>query len=121
MTENTTPTTATPKASTPKKATPKSKVEKKKESGLRKPQQRILKALKGGKAMSRATISEKASVDAASMVEYIGSHDPEVRKANDKKHFTSMITLGLVRAEVNEDGPVTYTITAKGTSELAKI
>lgn len=109
---------ATPKAKPAKKPVAKKPSAPKKD--LRKPQYRILKALsKAGKGMTRAQIAEKAPVDTASCVEYLGSHDAAVRKANDAKHFPSLITLGMVKAEEQEEGAVTYTITAKG-RETAK-
>lgn len=93
--------------------------------GLRTPQVRILRALaKAGKALSRPQISEKAPVDQAACVEYLGSHDDATRKANDKKHFPSLVTLGLVKHEKHDvDGrdTVVYSITAAGRAKLAKI
>lgn len=90
----------------------------KKKDGLRKPQVRILSALSASKkALSRQQIAVKAPVDAAACVEYIGSHDPVKREANDKKHFPSLISLGLVKAEqhdVEGRDTVVYSITAKG-------
>lgn len=124
------PVTSAPKAAKPAKASkgktkpaPK-KTESKKETnpGLRKPQIRILAALSKGKPMTRAMIAEKSPVDVASCVEYLGSHDPDVRKANDTKHFPSLITLGLVKfANGEEFGGVTYEISAKGRDAYAKI
>src|SRR5690242_1633048 len=88
--------------------------------GLRAPQVRILQALaKSGKPLSRKEIAEKAPVDLAACVEYIGSADPAIRKANDVKHFPSLVSLGLVKEERHEGEPVTYAITAKG-RKLAK-
>lgn len=102
--------TATKTAKTSKKASAK------KENGLRKPQLRILAALKKAKgALTRAEISEKAPVDVAACVEYIGSHDDATRKANDKKHFPSLVSLGLVKFGMPEEGgAVCYEITAAG-------
>lgn len=86
--------------------------------GLRKPQYRILKCLaKSPKPLTRAQIAEKAPVDQAACVEYIGSHDGDIRKANDAKHFPSLVSLGLVKHEQHDvDGRdvVVYMITAKG-------
>lgn len=112
--------TKSTKAKTSPKTAPKAKAEAKPtvaelNGGLRKPQIRVLRLLgKSGKAMDRAAISEKAPVDQASCVEYLGSHDDAVRKANDKKHFPSLVTLGYVAHEDHEDSGVTYEITAKG-------
>jgi|TARA_R110000824_G_scaffold89320_7_gene219076 hypothetical protein len=82
---------------------------------LRKPQTRIMLALNAAKApMSRTAISEAAPVDVATLVEYIGSHDDARRLKNDKK-FPSLLTLGLVKAVVQEDvRGVCYESTAKG-------
>lgn len=95
-----------------------------KKDGLRKPQLRILSALKkSSRPMTRTDIAKKAPVDQAACVEYIGSHDPDVRKANDSKHFPSLITLGLVKAEQHDvDGrdTVMYSLTAKGRQALEK-
>lgn len=106
---------------TTKAAAPK---EKAKKDGLRKPQVRILAALARNKAaLTRSQIAEKAPVDAAACVEYIGSADEAVRKANDVKHFPSLISLGLVKIEQRDvDGTDTilHTITAKGRTELEK-
>ncbi len=119
---------ASPKKPTSKKvkAAPKASTngKPKTEGGLRKPQIRIIKVLAKGRPMSRAQIAEKAPVDVAGCVEWIGSHDERTRKANDRKHFPSLITLGLVRLSNisnNEDvvGAI-YEITAKGRAEAAK-
>jgi|SRR6185369_4445548 len=89
-----------------------------KKAGLRKPQYRILKALSKKSPMTRSEIAGKAPVDIAACVEYIGSSDTAVRKANDKKHFPSLITLGLVKFANDEDATgASYEITAKGRTE----
>lgn len=103
-TETTTTAVATPKApktkntngKVPAKAT-NGKPEKK---GLRAPQLRILKALKKSEATPRDRnwIAEKAPVDLATCVEYCGSPDPAKRKANDAKHFPSLLSLGFLNA-----------------------
>jgi len=92
-------------------------------TGIRKPQARILVALSKSKApLTRSQIATNAPVDNAACVEYLGSHNEETRKANDVKHFPSLLTLGLIKFGPTEDsGTVTYAITAKGTAELAKI
>lgn len=107
------------------KAAPKSKAAPTKTStDLRKPQIRILACLsKNSKPLSRAAIAEKAPVDVASCVEYLGSHDKETRLANDKKHFPSLVTRGYVsHEEIDQDGRdvVVYSITAKGRDAYAK-
>lgn len=111
------------KKTTTQKTTPASK-KSTSEKDLRKPQYRILKALaKSSKPLTRGQISEKAPVDVASCVEYMGSPDATIRKANDAKHFPSLITLGLVKQEIEDrDGRdvVVYSITAKGKAESAK-
>lgn len=88
---------------------------------LRKPQVRILKALaKSGKPLARKAIAEKAGVDEAGCVEWLGSPDATKRKANDAKHFPSLVSRGLVRfGEPAEGGAATYEITAAG-REAAK-
>lgn len=94
---------------------------KKEGSGLRKPMVRILKALKkANRPLTRKEISEKAPVDVASCVEYLGSHDDATRKANDKKHFPSLLTLGLVKFDSTADGGVAYAISAKGRTAADK-
>lgn len=107
---------AKPKAK--KAAKPKAKPAKaaKPTNGIRKPQLAILKALaKAGRSLTRGQIADKAKVDVAWLTSWIGSHDEGVRKANDKKHFPSLLTLGLVKyAPGDEDGAVAYQVTAKG-------
>lgn len=106
-----------------KAAAKKAPVTRAKKEGLRKPQVRILQCLSKGKEMSRADISEKAPVDVAACVEYLGSDDAAVRKANDAKHFPSLISLGFVThkaypTEAGGEGPTMYQITAKGRTAL---
>lgn len=88
-------------------------------TGLRKPQIRILLAmLAAPKPMTRKAIAEKAPVDQAACTELIGALDENVRKANDAKHFPSLLSLGLVSAEkVDQDGKdvILYSLTTKGT------
>lgn len=98
------------KAKAPKKSVP---------SALRKPQLRILAMLNKYGASDRKKISEKAPVDTASCVEYLGSHDETVRLANDKKHFPSLLTLKMVKFAVSE-GATMYDITATGKKELER-
>lgn len=124
MTE-TTPVTTTETPVTKKAPTPRKKAEKKDKpkSELRAPQIRILKALKGGKTLTRAQIASKAPVDVATCVEYLGSPDPAIREKNDKKHFPSLVSLGLVRQEqhdIDNRDVMMYSITAKGTKALEK-
>lgn len=115
----------TAKAAKPaKKAAKKAdKAPRARKEGLRNPQVRILKALSKGKSLTRAEIAEKAPVDVATCVEYIGSHDDAKRIANDKKHFPSLLTLKYVKAEQHDEGGhdvVRYAITAAGKAALAK-
>lgn len=130
------PTKGAKKATTEVKAAPKAEVkapETAKEvatkksgtaSGLKRPQERILKFLASQEeAMSRAAIAEFAPVDVAACVEYIGSHIEEKRLANDTKHFPSLISLGYVKFALPVEGSrgVVYSITAKGKQIAAKI
>lgn len=96
-----------------------------KECGLRKPQVRILRALAdNGGWMDRKTIAQKAPVDVATCVEYIGSHDDAKRKKNDEKHFPSLISLGYLTAEqhdVNGRDRIVYSVTAEGRKALQAI
>ena len=105
-----------------KKPTRKTPTKKKEDTTLRRPQVRILAALaKDKRAMTRQQLADKASVDYAGCVEYLGSYDPTKRKANDKKHFPSLVSLGHVKAEQHDvDGRVVvvYSITPKGKTAL---
>jgi hypothetical protein len=109
---------AAPKA--PKTPAP---AKEKADGGLRKPQVRILTALvKSAVPLDRKTLAAKAPVDVAACVEYVGSHDEAVRKANDEKHFPSLVTLGLIKfGPPTESGGTTYEVTAKGRKELEKL
>lgn len=96
-----------------------------KKDGLRKPQVRILLCLaKANKGLSRADIAEKAPVDVATCVEYIGAIDPAKRLANDEKMgWKSLISLGLVKsapAEGENARGQFYALTAKGITVAAK-
>lgn len=107
----------------PKKAAKKAATPRAKKDGLRKPQIRVLKLLAKKDGLDRNQISEKAPVDLATCVEYIGSHDPDIRAANDTKHFPSLISLGLVKAQMHDvkgKNVIQYFITAKGKAEAAK-
>jgi hypothetical protein len=98
---------------------------------IRKPQARILAFLLKASPSTRATIAAKAPVDVAACVEYLGSDDPAIRKANDKRHFPSLVSLGFVKAEegaakkdkagklLETAGPTQYSITASGKKALA--
>ncbi len=92
--------------------------------GLRGPQVRVLVALsKSNKPLTRVQIADKAKVDQAALVEYVGSADKARREANDKKHFPSLLSLGLVRAddaEVDGREVVVYQVTAKGRTAASK-
>lgn len=87
---------------------------------LRGPQVRILEALsKSNKPLSRAEIAKKAKTDLAGLTEQIGSSDPARRKANDKKHFPSLLTLGYLKeGQDKETNAVLYVITASGRKAL---
>lgn len=91
--------------------------------GLRKPQARILQALsKTKESLTRKQIADKAKVDIAGCVEWIGSDDADRRAANDAKHFPSLITLGLVKIGTDtEEGATTYFITANGRKAAEKV
>jgi len=95
-----------------------------KAGGLRGPQVRVLVALsKSNKPLTRVQIADKAKVDQAALVEYVGSADKARREANDKKHFPSLLSLGLVRAddaEVDGREVVVYQVTAKGRTAASK-
>lgn len=107
-----------------KKAATNGAAPKAKKDGLRGPQVRILTCLSKAKGpLTRNQISEKAPVDVATCVEYIGSTDKDRREANDTKHFPSLISLGLVKYDTHEvDGrdTIAYTITPKGRTQLEK-
>ena len=93
-------------------------------NALRKPQIRILQALaKSGKPLSRKELADKASVDQAGCVEWVGSVNSDIREANDKKHFPSLVSRKFVRfdnQDINGRDTVVYAITAAGKSEAAK-
>ena len=106
---------------------PKTSVSKESANGsLRKPQLRILAALAKAKGpLSRAKIAEKANVDVAACVEYVGSTDAKRRVANDKSHFPSLVSLGLVKhVAVEHDGghkETCHELTAKGKKAATKV
>jgi hypothetical protein len=108
-----------------KAMTAKPVVEKASNGSLRKPQVRILQCLfKAGKELTRAQIAVKAPVDPAGCVEWIGSHDPDKRAANDVKHFPSLVTLDFIKQEQHDvDGKdvIVYLLTAKGKAVSAKL
>ncbi len=118
----------TTKKAAPKKAAKKTITKKttkkkttKKKDGLRKAQIRILQALKSGKQLTRAQIAEKVGVMSADCTYYVGANDSDVRTANDKKHYPSLISLKLVRIEQHDtDGKVVtyYSITTLGKNKL---
>lgn len=70
---------------------------------LKKPQLRILQALKEGQEMSRAEIALAAKVDNASLTGYIGSLDPVIREKNDTSWYPSLISMGLVNTMVYDE------------------
>jgi DNA-binding MarR family transcriptional regulator len=86
-------------------------------SDLRKAQVRIIQTLAKSKALTRAELSAKAVVDSASLTEYVGSLYDDVRVANDRKHFTSLLSRKLVKAEQHDvDGRdvVYFSVTSAG-------
>lgn len=91
---------------------------------LRAPQVKILECLhKAGKPMTRQQIIAKTELDSAWMGTWIGSPVLEVRKASDAKYCVSLVTLGLVKVEVQDvDGKdlIVQSITAKGREALKK-
>lgn len=94
-----------------------------KPEGLRKPQVRILLALLKKDQQTRVQLSSSAPVDQAACVEYIGSPKEEVRLANDKKHFPSLLSLKLVKQEqldINGKDTIVYSLTAPGKKEAEK-
>lgn len=109
--------TAPDKATTapaPKQTAPKSA------PGLRAAQLRVLAALvKADAPLTRKQIADAAECDLAGLTEHVGSSDAEKRKANDAKHFPSLLSLGMVKA-ADKDGVTTYTVTAKGRQAVAK-
>lgn len=113
-----------PKKRAPRKSTPVKKTEVKTPANgdLRKPQVKILQFLsKSGETANRARISKMAKVDQAGCTEWIGSKNPEVREENDRKHFPSLISLGLVKETSEEDSrSIVYSATAKGKRVAAK-
>lgn len=85
---------------------------------MSKPQARILDALKKiGRPLTRAALAKAAKVDFASLTEYAGSADPDVRAKNDKKHFMSLKSLKFVDFGPDDEG-TTYVITATGKKAL---
>jgi len=87
---------------------------------IRKPQLRLLETLAKVGPMTRKALAEKAKVDPAGCTEYLGSDDAATRKANDKKHFPSLVSLGFVLGESKDGEPTTYKITPAGKTYLAK-
>lgn len=86
---------------------------------LRVPQRRILAILAGAKApLDRKRIARDAKCDEAGLTEHLGSQNETKRKANDTKHFPSLLTLEMVKSADTDDGTV-YTITAKGRKAVA--
>jgi hypothetical protein len=70
---------------------------------LKKPQLRILSALKDGHEMTRAEIALAAKVDNASLTGYIGSLDPEIREKNDREWHPCLISMDLVNTIVYDE------------------
>lgn len=126
--------TAAPKKKVAKAAPKKEKAAKKaagtgagrpKKEGLRKPQVRILAVLaKANRGLTRAEISEKAKVDVAACVEYIGSLDEAKRLANDEKMgWKSLISLKYIKQAASEKEDARgayYAITALGKAASEK-
>jgi hypothetical protein len=88
---------------------------------LRAAQVRILTALATADApLTRKQIAEAAKCDEAGLTEHIGSSDPEKRKANDTRHWPSLLSCKLVAAKGADSGTA-YTITAKGRKVAEKV
>lgn len=104
----------------PKQAAPPAATAPKPAAGLRAAQLRVLAALvKADAPLTRKQIADAAECDLAGLTEHIGSSDAEKRKANDAKHFPSLLSLGMVKA-ADTDGMTTYTATPKGRQAVAK-
>ncbi len=114
-----------PKAPRKRAAKPSKKPRARKE-GLRLPQVRILKALAGGKRLTRAQIIEKITQNgkATAIGDALGCKDPDLRKKRDASvGYKSLLSLGYVRqVEQDHDGHMetVHEITAAGTKALAK-
>jgi hypothetical protein len=81
---------------------------------LRAAQVRILAALaKADAPLTRREIAEAAPCDTAGLTEWIGSSDPEKRKANDEKWFPSLLSRKLISAK-DTDAVTVYSVTARG-------
>src|SRR5436305_366115 len=67
---------------------------------LRAAQVRVLAALAAAaEPMTRKQIAEAAECDLAGLTEWIGSSDPAKRKANDVRHWPSLLSRKLVAAK----------------------
>lgn len=113
--------TKTPKTKAAPKPESNGRVGRTKKDGLRSAQERILKALARTSPMTRKLISQKAPCDLANCTELVGSADDDKRKANDIKHFPSLISLGLVRIRIDEEQGSMVEITAAGKKAAEKI
>ncbi len=92
-----------------------------KKKGLRGNQIKVLQCLfKAGKGLTRAEIATKTGIDVASLTGYIGPTDPDKRKYNDEKYFTTLVTYGYVKHEVSEDAGVLNVLTANGRKFVEK-
>jgi hypothetical protein len=92
---------------------------------LRKPQLRLLAAASKAKGpLTRKQLAAAAEVDLAGCTEWVGSMDPETRKANDAKHFPSLLSRGYLKAEEHDlgDGKTEnrLAITANGRKALER-
>lgn len=105
-------------------AAKKKATERKKKEGLRKPQVRVLQALKSGKSLDKKQLSAAANVDYAMLNSYVGANDLTKREANDIRYYPCLLSLKFVKEEVHDvDGRDTrqYSITSLGKKELAKV
>jgi len=89
---------------------------------LRAPQVRLLLALDF--PMNRADWAKSAKTDKAQCTEYVGSLNPEIREANDVKHFPCLISLKLIKVKFEDENGKTvayFDRTAKGKKMAAKL
>lgn len=88
---------------------------------LRRPQLKVLEALKDGSSLTRKEVSTKAKVDNASLTGYIGSMNDDVRQKNDREFYPSLLTLSMVTAQTVDEGGkdvLRFSITKVGLEEL---
>lgn len=91
--------------------------------GVKPNQLKVLECLaRTSKALTRKEIAEKTGVDQASLTGYIGPVDDDKRRYNDEHYFTTLVTLGYVRHELDreETGVIRHVITPRGKAYLEK-